>query len=64
MVAKKDSEIERIRPATSVHGFDLAVFRARARARTRARNGTSVTDYLFDSDRLIVYQTQFQAVAD
>ena len=38
----------------------VAVFRARA----RARNGTSVTDYLFDSDRLIVYQTQFQAVAD
>ena len=30
------SKIERGRPATSVHGFVLAVFRARARARARS----------------------------
>jgi hypothetical protein len=29
------SKIERGRPATSVHGFVLAVFRARARARAQ-----------------------------
>jgi hypothetical protein len=31
------SKIERGRPATSVHGYVLAVFRARARARARAQ---------------------------
>jgi hypothetical protein len=31
------SKIDRGRPATSVHGFVLAVFRARARARARPR---------------------------
>jgi hypothetical protein len=34
VAAKVVSKIERGRPATSVHGFDLAVFRARARARS------------------------------
>ena len=38
MAAEKVSQIERGRPATSVHGFVLAVFRARARARARARS--------------------------
>jgi hypothetical protein len=38
VAAKKVSQIERGRPATSVHGFVLAVFRARARARARARS--------------------------
>ena len=37
MAAKVVSKIERGRPATSVHGFVLAVFRARARARARAQ---------------------------
>jgi len=32
VAAKKVSKIERCRPATSVHGFVLAVFRARAPA--------------------------------
>ena len=35
MAAKVVSKIERSRPATSVHGFVLAVFRARARARAQ-----------------------------
>jgi hypothetical protein len=34
VAAKVVSQIERGRPATSVHGFVLAVFRARARARS------------------------------
>ena len=34
MAAKVVSKIERGRPATSVHGFVLAVFGARARTRT------------------------------
>jgi len=34
VAAKVVSKIERGRPATSVHGFVLAVFRARARARS------------------------------
>jgi len=37
VAAKVVSEIERGRPATSVHGFVLAVFRARARARSILR---------------------------
>ena len=37
LAAKKVSKIERIRPATSVPGFVLAVFRARSRSRARAR---------------------------
>jgi len=37
VVDKVVSKIERGRPATSVHGFVLAVFRARARARARAQ---------------------------
>jgi hypothetical protein len=36
VAAKVVSKIERGRPATSVHGFVLAVFRARARARAQA----------------------------
>jgi hypothetical protein len=36
VAAKVDSKIEHGRPATSVHGFFLAVFRARARARARS----------------------------
>jgi hypothetical protein len=36
VAAKVVSEIDRGRPATSVHGFVLAVFRARARARARS----------------------------
>jgi hypothetical protein len=38
MAAKMVSKIERGRPATLVHGFVLAVFRARARARARDRS--------------------------
>ena len=38
VAAKVVSRIERGRPATSVHGFVLAVFRARARARARTRS--------------------------
>jgi hypothetical protein len=38
VAAEKVSQIERGRPATSVHGYVLAVFRARARARARARS--------------------------
>ena len=41
VAAKVVSKIERGRPATSVHGFVLAVFRARAQrsgARARARS--------------------------
>jgi len=34
VAAKVVSKIERGRPATSAHGFVLAVFRARARARS------------------------------
>ena len=34
VAAKMVSKIDRGRPATSVHGFVLAVFRARARARS------------------------------
>jgi hypothetical protein len=34
VAAKKVSQIERGRPATSVHGYVLAAFRARARARS------------------------------
>ena len=37
VAAKVVSKIERGRPATSVHGFVLAVFRARARARSIIR---------------------------
>jgi hypothetical protein len=37
VAAKGVSKIERGPPATSVHGFVLAVFRARARARARAQ---------------------------
>jgi hypothetical protein len=33
------SKIERGRPATSVHGFVLAVFRARARAQSALADG-------------------------
>jgi hypothetical protein len=36
VAAKMVSKIDRGRPATSVHGFVLAVFRARARARARS----------------------------
>jgi len=36
VAAKVVSKIERGRPATLVHGFGLAVFRARARARARS----------------------------
>jgi hypothetical protein len=36
VTAKVVSKIELGRPATSVHGFVLAVFRARARARARS----------------------------
>jgi hypothetical protein len=36
VAAEKVSQIERGRPATSVHGYVLAVFRARARARARS----------------------------
>ena len=36
VAAKVVSKIERGRSATSVHGFVLAVFRARARARARS----------------------------
>jgi len=36
VAAEKVSQIERGRPVTSVHGFVLAVFRARARARARS----------------------------
>jgi hypothetical protein len=36
VAAKKVSQIERGRPATSVHGYVLAAFRARARARARS----------------------------
>ncbi len=39
MAAKVVSKIERVRPATAVHGFVLAVFRARAqRSGARARS--------------------------
>jgi hypothetical protein len=38
VAAKVVSNIERGRPATSVHGYVLAIFRARARARARARS--------------------------
>jgi hypothetical protein len=37
VAAKVDSKIEHGRPATSVDGFFLAVFRARARARSIMR---------------------------
>jgi hypothetical protein len=37
VAAKVVSKIERGRPATSVHGFVLAVFRARARAQAIIR---------------------------
>jgi hypothetical protein len=37
VAAKVVSKIERGRSATSVHGFVLAVFRARARARSRTQ---------------------------
>jgi hypothetical protein len=37
VATKVVSKIERSRPATSVHGFVLAVFRARARARSIMR---------------------------
>jgi len=36
VAAKVVSNIERGRPATSVHGYVLAIFRARARARARS----------------------------
>jgi hypothetical protein len=38
VAAKVVFKIERGRPATSVHGYVLAVFRARARARTRTQH--------------------------
>ncbi|RLS66792.1 MAG: hypothetical protein DWH99_17510, partial [Planctomycetota bacterium] len=38
VAAKVVSKIERGRPATSVHGFVLTVFRARARARSIDRS--------------------------
>jgi hypothetical protein len=38
VAAEKVSQIECGRPATSVHGYVLAVFRARARARARTIN--------------------------
>jgi hypothetical protein len=38
VTAKVVSKIELGRPATSVHGYVLAVFRARARAHTRTRS--------------------------
>jgi hypothetical protein len=36
VAAKVVSKIDRGQPATSVHGYVLAVFRARARARARS----------------------------
>jgi hypothetical protein len=36
VAVEKVSKIDRERPATSVHGFVLAFFRARARARARS----------------------------
>ena len=43
VAAKVVSKIERGRLATSVHGFVLAVFRARARARARSIDHTIVS---------------------
>ena len=47
VAARVVSKIERSQPATSVHNFALAVFRARARtrARTRARARCRIFDY-------------------
>ena len=44
MAAKVVSKIERGRPATSVHGFVRAVFRARARARARSIDRLALTE--------------------
>ena len=45
VAAKVVSKIERGRSATSVHGFVLAVFRARARARARSIDRSSMRLY-------------------
>ena len=42
VAAKVVSKIERGRPATSVHGFVLAVFRARARAQRSGARARSI----------------------
>ena len=42
MAAKKVSQIERGRPATSVHGYVLAVFRARDRAQRSGARARSI----------------------
>jgi hypothetical protein len=42
VAAKMVSKIERGRPATSVHGFVLAVFRARARAQRSGARARSI----------------------
>ena len=42
VAAKKVSQIERGRPATSVHGYVLAAFRARARARAQRSGARSI----------------------
>ena len=47
------SKIDRGRPATSVHGFVLAVFRARARARAQ-RSGARARARARSIDRAIV----------
>ncbi len=57
-----------ITPAASLDPKDRASHRIsyRARARTRARNRIEATvkEYLLGCDRLGVYRTQIQAVAD
>jgi len=47
--AKVVSKIERGRPAASVHGFVLAVFRARARARSLDRSIARASVQLYHS---------------
>jgi hypothetical protein len=42
VAAKKESKVERGRSATSVHGFVLAVFRARARAQRSGARARSI----------------------
>ena len=57
VAAKVVSKIECGRPATSVHGFVLAVFRARAQrsgARARARARSSDHAIMRSSDHAIV----------
>ena len=67
---RKSHDFKRRRPETSVHGFVIALRRARAQsaaadgARNRNRIEATVTDSFFDQDRHDVCRNQIPAGTD